>query len=73
MSDQSRIKDIPPEQMTPEQTELFNEVTQGRGYVLTPFKIWIYSPDVAAGMEKLGASVTKGLSLTKRESEIAIT
>jgi 4-carboxymuconolactone decarboxylase len=72
MSDRSRIKDIPPEQMTPEQNEVLRDVTQGRGYVLTPFKIWIHSPDVAAAMEELGASVTKGTSLSKRESEIAI-
>ena len=72
MSDQSRIKMISPEEMTPQQNDLVKEVVQGRGYVLTPFKIWIHSPDVAAGMERLGDAVTKGTSLTRREREIAV-
>jgi 4-carboxymuconolactone decarboxylase len=72
MSEQSRIKDFPPEQMTPELNEVLKDVIDGRGYVLTPFKIWVYSPDVAVGMERLGAAVTKGTSLSRREREIAV-
>lgn len=72
MTEQSRIKEFPPEQMTPELSEVLKDVIQGRGYLLTPFKVWVYSPEVAVGMERLGASVTKGTSLTRREREIAV-
>ena len=49
----NRILEIPPEKLTPEQTKVFEQLTAGRGRILGPYKIWIHSPTVAAGMERI--------------------
>jgi 4-carboxymuconolactone decarboxylase len=68
----NRIKDLSPEQMTPDQTRVFEELTAGRGRILTPYKVWIHSPTVASGMEKIGTFLNKRGSLSPREVEIGI-
>jgi 4-carboxymuconolactone decarboxylase len=68
----NRIKDIPPGEMTNEQTAVFEQLTAGRGRILTPYKIWIHSPKVAAGLEQIGTFLNKHASLSVREVEIAI-
>jgi 4-carboxymuconolactone decarboxylase len=68
----NRLIDLPPEQLTPEQTKIFERLTAGRGRILGPYKIWIHSPAVADGMEKIGTFLNKHSSLSKREVEIAI-
>ena len=68
----NRIQEIPQEKLTPEQTTVFNELTAGRGRILGPYKIWIHSPKVASGMEKIGTFLNKRSSLSPREVEIGI-
>ncbi len=68
----SRIKEIAPAEMTGEQTTVFEQLTAGRGRILTPYKVWIHSPKVAAGMEHIGTFLNKKSSLSTREVEICI-
>ena len=68
----NRILEIPPEQLTPAQTTVFDQLTAGRGRILGPYKIWIHSPTVASGMEQIGTFLNKFSSLSKREVEIGI-
>jgi 4-carboxymuconolactone decarboxylase len=68
----NRILEIPPEKLTPEQTTVFDQLTAGRGRILGPYKIWIHSPPVASGMERIGTFLNKHASLSKREVEIGI-
>ena len=68
----SRLLDIPPEQLTAEQKTVFDQLTAGRGRILGPYKVWIHSPTVAAGMEQIGTYLNKRSSLTTREVEIGI-
>jgi 4-carboxymuconolactone decarboxylase len=68
----SRLLDIPPEQLTAEQTSVFEKLTAGRGRILGPYKVWIHSPTVAAGMEHIGTYLNKRGSLSTREVEIGI-
>ena len=67
-----RILDIASDQRTPEQERIFEKLTQGRGRILTPYRVWIHSPAVAAPMEQLGTFLNKRSSLSPREVEIAI-
>jgi 4-carboxymuconolactone decarboxylase len=68
----NRTLEIPPEKLTPEQTAVFDQLTAGRGRILGPYKIWIHSPPVASGMERIGTFLNKHSSLSKREVEIGI-
>jgi 4-carboxymuconolactone decarboxylase len=68
----NRILEIPPEKLTPDQTTVFDQLTAGRGRILGPYKIWIHSPPVASGMERIGTFLNKQSSLSKREVEIGI-
>jgi 4-carboxymuconolactone decarboxylase len=68
----NRILEIPPEQLTPEQATVFEQLSAGRGRILGPYKIWIHSPKVASGMEQIGTYLNKKGSLTPREVEIGI-
>jgi 4-carboxymuconolactone decarboxylase len=68
----NRILEIPPDQLTAEQTAIFDQLTAGRGRILGPYKIWIHSPPVASGMERIGTFLNKRSSLSKREVEIVI-
>ncbi|MGB7835052.1 MAG: carboxymuconolactone decarboxylase, partial [Xanthobacteraceae bacterium] len=68
----NRIKEIPPAEMTNEQTAVFEQLTAGRGRILTPYKVWIHSPKVASGMEHIGTFLNKKSSLSEREVEIGI-
>ena len=68
----SRIKEIAPGEMTGEQTTVFEQLTAGRGRILTPYKVWIHSPKVASGMEQIGTFLNKKSSLSQREVEIGI-
>jgi 4-carboxymuconolactone decarboxylase len=68
----NRILEIPPEKLSPEQSTVFDQLTAGRGRILGPYKIWIHSPTVASGMERIGTFLNKFSSLSKREVEIGI-
>jgi 4-carboxymuconolactone decarboxylase len=68
----NRILEIPPDKLTAAQTEVFEQLTAGRGRILGPYKIWIHSPTVASGMEHIGTFLNKRSSLSTREVEIGI-
>jgi 4-carboxymuconolactone decarboxylase len=68
----NRTLDIPPENLTPEQKTVFDQLVAGRGRILGPYKIWIHSPTVASGMEHIGTFLNKRSSLSSREVEIGI-
>ena len=68
----NRLLDLPPEQLTPEQKTVLDKLTAGRGRILGPYKVWIHSPTVAAGMEHIGSFLNKRSSLSTREVEIGI-
>jgi 4-carboxymuconolactone decarboxylase len=51
---------------------VFEQITAGRGRILTPYKVWIHSPKVAGGMEQIGTFLNKKSSLSQREVEIGI-
>ncbi len=72
MAKTNRIEEIPPDQMTPEQTKVFEKVAEARGRLPTPYKIWIHSAEVAAVMEKLGSFLNNESSLSTREVELVV-
>lgn len=72
MTEPSRIKEIPQDQLTAEQKKVFEALVAGRGKLLTPYKIWIHSPKLAAAMETIGTFLNKAGSLSEREVELII-
>jgi 4-carboxymuconolactone decarboxylase len=71
-SPMNRLIDLPPEELSDEQKTVFDKLTAGRGRILGPYKVWIHSPTVAAGMEHIGTYLNKRGSLSTREVEIGI-
>ena len=67
-----RILEIPEDELTQEQKKVFDDLVAGRGRLLTPYKIWIHSPQLAAAMETIGTFLNKKGSLTEREVELTI-
>jgi 4-carboxymuconolactone decarboxylase len=68
----SRILEIPDNKRTPEQAKIIDQLVARRGKLLTPYKVWIHSPHVAAGMEDIGTYLNKQGSLSRKEVEIGI-
>jgi 4-carboxymuconolactone decarboxylase len=68
----SRIKEIDKDALTKQQSEIFDNLVARRGRLLGPYKIWIHSPPLAAGMEVIGTFINKQCSLSEREVEIGI-
>ena len=68
----SRILEIPPEKLTPEQKAGIEAVIGGRGRLLAPYKIWIHSPPLMRARETLGTFLNKKCSLSEREVELGI-
>ncbi len=67
-----RILEISEDKLTAEQKKVFDDLVAGRGRLLTPYKIWIHSPKLAAAMETIGTFLNKKGSLTEREVELTI-
>lgn len=72
MPDATRIKDIPENEITPEQAKVFKDLVAGRGRLLTPYRIWIHSPRLAGSLETIGTFLNKKSSLSEREVELVI-
>ena len=72
MPETTRIKDIPENELTAEQAKVIEDLVAGRGRLLTPYKIWIHSPKLAAALETIGTFLNKKSSLTEREVELVI-
>ena len=68
----NRILEIPEGELSTEQKKVFDDLVAGRGRLLTPYKIWIHSPQLAAAMETIGTFLNKKGSLTEREVELVI-
>src|SRR5579871_4907896 len=68
----SRILEIPPEKLTPEQKAGIEAVIGGRGRLLTPYKIWLHSPPLMRALETLGTFLNKQCSLSEHEVELGI-
>ena len=67
-----RLLDINPDQLTDEQTSIFERLVAGRGRILGPYRVWIHSPTVASGMEQIGTFLNKRSTLSEREVEMVI-
>jgi 4-carboxymuconolactone decarboxylase len=67
-----RILEISEPNLTAEQKTVFDDLIAGRGRLLTPYKIWIHSPKLAAAMETIGTFLNMKGSLTEREVELTI-
>ena len=72
MPEPVRIKDIPENELTPEQAKVFKDLVAGRGRLLTPYRIWIHSPRLAAALETIGTFLNKKSSLSEREVELVV-
>ncbi len=72
MAEPIRIKEIPENELSAEQAKVFKDLVAGRGRLLTPYKIWIHSPKLAAALETIGTFLNKGSSLSEREVELTI-
>jgi 4-carboxymuconolactone decarboxylase len=72
MSEPMRIRDIPENELTPDQAKVFKDLVAGRGKLLTPYRIWIHSPRLAAALETIGTFLNKKSSLSEREVELTI-
>lgn len=68
----NRIEEIAKDQLTPQQSEIFDNLVARRGRLLGPYKIWIHSPRLATGMEEIGTFLNKECSLSEREVETGI-
>lgn len=68
-----RYAEIPYEEMTPEQQEGCRSLTETRGPLGGPRKIWVHNPKLAKAIGPLGAHFHPGgYSLSEREREIAV-
>ena len=72
MPEPVRIKEIPENELTAEQAKVIKDLVAGRGRLLTPYKIWIHSPRLAAALETIGTFLNKKGSLSEREVELVI-
>ena len=68
----SRIREIPPEQLSAAQKAAVEAVVGGRGRIPGPYKIWLHSPIVMQRLERLGTFLVTESSLKPREQELAI-
>ena len=69
----SRIADIRPETLTPDQRTVYDAMVAGpRGRVQGPLRVWLTSPVLADKTQALGAFCRFGTSLPPRLSELAI-
>lgn len=69
----TRIPDLSPDSMTPEQHRVHDLIASGpRGLVQGPLRVWLHSPELAERAQALGAFCRYGSSLSPRLSELAI-
>ena len=68
-----RYAEIPYDRMTQEQQEAYRLITEMRGPLGGPNKIWVHNPKLAKVAAALGGHFRQGsYSLTEREREIAV-
>jgi 4-carboxymuconolactone decarboxylase len=67
-----RYAEIPHDQMTPEQQAAYKTLTETRGGLPGPTKIWVENAKLAQAAAPLGRHFRVGYSLSEREREIAV-
>lgn len=67
-----RMVRIAPEQMSPEQRQIWQDIVAERGSPQGPFNVWLRAPELASRAQRLGAHVRLHTSLPPRLSELAI-
>jgi 4-carboxymuconolactone decarboxylase len=70
--DGTRIAAIAPEDYTEVQAAAVADALGNRGFLPSPFQIWLHSPALAERIGALGTYLTTSSSLSKREYEIAV-
>ncbi len=69
----SRLPELSPGEMTPEQRRIHDEIAGGpRGRVEGPHRAWLHSPGLADHAQKLGAYIRFDSQLPDRLRELAI-
>jgi 4-carboxymuconolactone decarboxylase len=68
----SRLHLPRPDDMTPQQRAIFDEVLRTRGNASGPFLAWLTSPGLAGPAQQLGAFCRYNTSLSLAESELLI-
>jgi 4-carboxymuconolactone decarboxylase len=70
---QDRFPPLTPEQMSPEQRQVANEIVAGpRGGMSGPFNAWLRSPPIADRFQKVGEYVRFHSAIPHRLNELAI-
>jgi 4-carboxymuconolactone decarboxylase len=69
---QSRLPELREDLLSELQSSVLQRLTATRGRVPTPYRIWIQSPKLAEPLQELGAFLSKEISLSRREYEIAV-
>ncbi|WP_329315067.1 carboxymuconolactone decarboxylase family protein [Streptomyces sp. NBC_01262] len=67
-----RLPVLGPEEMNPRQQELSARITERRGGVRGPFRVWLQSPELCERVESLGAFVRFESSLPKHLRELTL-
>jgi len=69
----TRIPDIVPEKLTPDQRKVYDNIVAGpRGRVAGPLRVWLSSPELAERSQALGAFCRFHTGFEPRLSELAI-
>ena len=71
-NDTQRTAEIAPEDRTPAQSAIVEAAIKGRGFLPTPFLVWLHSPELAKRWEALGTYLATSTALSMREVEIAV-
>ncbi|MBU2468463.1 MAG: carboxymuconolactone decarboxylase family protein, partial [Proteobacteria bacterium] len=66
----ARIEELAPEQMTPQQAEIWQEVVSGRPSPAGPFNVWLRAPGRARWASRLGEQLRLHSTLDRRLSEL---
>ena len=67
-----RLNEFDETRFNPRQKEIYDDILAVRGHSGGPFKIWLYSPELADLTQRLGAFLRFHTSLDPRLSELAI-
>ena len=68
----SRLPEFDEARFDARQKTIYDEIIAARGHLGGPFKIWLYSPELADRNQRLGAFLRYHTSLETRLSELAI-
>ena len=68
----NRLIDIAPDAMTSADHDLHQRLTQGRGRIPQPFRVWQHCPKIADGMEVIGTHLDNASVFSPPEAEIII-